>query len=280
MFTENKYYFCYCNIINKRIANSLAKSEYGERHHIIPRSLGGTNHRSNLVRLSAREHFVCHLLLVKCTTGANQYRMMNAVAKFMQSNKHQTRILTSRQYALCRRYAAACASYFRTGTLRSQSTINKAIQTNIERYGAGSSRINAIITEKQKQKMRAHRANRNTYEAWFKSADPEETRQRHSEWAKQHSNFVTQNPSVTEVGKRRLSVTKSPGTILTPYGSFSCRYDFDLHPTCKLIGFDTVFYMGNKLNGIIKTRAINRAHLPVAWLGKTWQEVGFNIISD
>jgi hypothetical protein len=27
--------------------------------------MGGTNHNSNLVKLTAREHFICHMLLVK-----------------------------------------------------------------------------------------------------------------------------------------------------------------------------------------------------------------------
>lgn len=36
-----------------------------ERHHIVPRCCGGSNDRSNIVRLSPREHFFCHFLLVK-----------------------------------------------------------------------------------------------------------------------------------------------------------------------------------------------------------------------
>ena len=38
---------------------------YFEIHHIIPRSLGGTDDASNLVNLTAREHYVVHQLLVK-----------------------------------------------------------------------------------------------------------------------------------------------------------------------------------------------------------------------
>jgi hypothetical protein len=43
-----------------RILNS-----YKERHHIIPRCLGGSNNKDNLVDLTAREHFIIHLLLSK-----------------------------------------------------------------------------------------------------------------------------------------------------------------------------------------------------------------------
>lgn len=38
---------------------------YTEIHHIVPRSLGGSDEESNLVMLSAREHYIAHLLLWK-----------------------------------------------------------------------------------------------------------------------------------------------------------------------------------------------------------------------
>jgi len=38
---------------------------YKEKHHIIPKCLGGTNDKENLVELTAREHFLCHMLLVE-----------------------------------------------------------------------------------------------------------------------------------------------------------------------------------------------------------------------
>lgn len=39
--------------------------DYTEVHHIVPRCIGGTDDKTNLVRLTAREHFVAHQLLVK-----------------------------------------------------------------------------------------------------------------------------------------------------------------------------------------------------------------------
>ena len=36
---------------------------YVEKHHIVPRCLGGTNNTENIVQLTAREHFICHQLL-------------------------------------------------------------------------------------------------------------------------------------------------------------------------------------------------------------------------
>lgn len=41
------------------------KGIYYEKHHIIPKCKGGTNHKSNLVLLTGREHFLAHKLLHK-----------------------------------------------------------------------------------------------------------------------------------------------------------------------------------------------------------------------
>lgn len=37
--------------------------EYYEKHHIVPSSMGGGNEKSNIVSLTAREHFLAHWLL-------------------------------------------------------------------------------------------------------------------------------------------------------------------------------------------------------------------------
>lgn len=38
---------------------------YSERHHIVPKCIGGTEAKANLVHLTAEGHFVAHQLLVK-----------------------------------------------------------------------------------------------------------------------------------------------------------------------------------------------------------------------
>lgn len=46
-------------------ARSRTLEDYCERHHIIPKCMGGDNSPENLVDLTAEEHFVAHLLLIK-----------------------------------------------------------------------------------------------------------------------------------------------------------------------------------------------------------------------
>ena len=46
-------------------ASSRVLAGYVEVHHIVPRCMGGTEDLTNLVQLTAREHFVAHQLLYK-----------------------------------------------------------------------------------------------------------------------------------------------------------------------------------------------------------------------
>lgn len=44
-------------------------TDYCERHHVVPKCLGGSDHYTNLVWLTPEEHYVAHLLLVKMNPG-------------------------------------------------------------------------------------------------------------------------------------------------------------------------------------------------------------------
>jgi len=94
------YQKIYDSIINRAILNNRKKCDdvYYERHHIIPRCMGGTNKSSNLVLLTAKEHFICHRLLVNIYPDNN--KLIRAVwAMSTMKNANQSRhIISSRVY--------------------------------------------------------------------------------------------------------------------------------------------------------------------------------------
>ena len=71
-----------------------------ELHHIIPRSLGGDNDSSNLVKFNYREHLLAHKLLVKIHNSGDSYRKMQAALWFMLGNtaKSEVSFKYSREY--------------------------------------------------------------------------------------------------------------------------------------------------------------------------------------
>lgn len=115
MFIDNKYSKCYYNIIEHRKNNPV--NGYVERHHIIPKSLGGSNKKENIVALTAREHFVCHRLLVKMTCGRDKMKMSYAIRCLVnQENKHQQRYkISSQTYAAIISITKASISKYQTG---------------------------------------------------------------------------------------------------------------------------------------------------------------------
>lgn len=109
MFTNNKYYKWYNNIIAAaRIRKELP--DYYELHHIVPRSLGGTDVYENLVNLSAREHFICHYLLTKFTIGNDYHKMVYACQGMRRMSDYQDRYINSRLYAVIKKEAARIQS--------------------------------------------------------------------------------------------------------------------------------------------------------------------------
>lgn len=59
------YQKIYDDICKRGQERILPKEVYTEKHHIIPKCLGGGNEKSNISVLTAKEHFICHLLLAR-----------------------------------------------------------------------------------------------------------------------------------------------------------------------------------------------------------------------
>ena len=93
---ENKYRKWYNSIICT--AQNRVLDCYTETHHILPKSLGGTDNLENLVKLTAREHFICHMLLVKFIEEKDRNKMVRAVIMMKASNNLQDRYINSRLY--------------------------------------------------------------------------------------------------------------------------------------------------------------------------------------
>jgi hypothetical protein len=161
IFIQNKYTKWYNNIISNAQTRSLPENTYIEKHHIIPRSLGGSNDHTNLVKLTAREHFVCHLLLTKMTAGRLRYKMSKALTMIMSIRRVGERnnySITSRWYEHARKLASVVRADYWTDERRKAQSIRTAnyfatVDKSTDEYkrrGAGARQynLNKVWTEK------------------------------------------------------------------------------------------------------------------------------------
>lgn len=87
----------YQRIYNEFIADRIEKQNsltgYFEKHHIKPRSHGGSNSKNNIVKLSASDHYFAHKLLAKIYGGGMiralvlMSRPLSNSAKFKKTRK-------------------------------------------------------------------------------------------------------------------------------------------------------------------------------------------------
>lgn len=134
---ENKYGIWYSNIIEYRINNPV--DGYTERHHIIPRSLGGSNDDVNLVDLTPKEHFICHLLLAKYYNYESYewYKMNHAFMMMKCNSQNQDRYFNSRLYQTLRENFSKVMSKSQSGKKNSNygamwiSNVSKMVNKKI-----------------------------------------------------------------------------------------------------------------------------------------------------
>lgn len=132
MFIPNKYTKIYFQIINR--AKSRTNLQYVESHHILPKSMGGSNKSDNLVLLTAREHYICHLLLTRMTTGTDKQKMFLALDCFTKPLVNQRNVRpNSRFVAQARVEAAQYLSQLRKGNAtRPAGTYRHSAETRLK----------------------------------------------------------------------------------------------------------------------------------------------------
>jgi hypothetical protein len=127
----------YDNIIESAKENALVRKEekincgvYFENHHIIPKFLGGRDDETNMVLLTAREHYICHWILYKinpCKENAFSWWMMsnNPGNKYHTDRKRQT----SRSYEYAKKAFSLHIGDVHRGKPLSQEHKNKLSQS-------------------------------------------------------------------------------------------------------------------------------------------------------
>jgi hypothetical protein len=142
----------YNSLIERARSRQLVAGSYFERHHIVPRCLGGDNSLNNLVSLTAEEHYLAHQLLVKIHPGNS--KLLSAAV--LMTIHHTEKRMTNKLFGWLRREYAKSI----TGIKRSEETCKKISQNRKGKTSPeGLERIREtsrkrIITEQEREKRR------------------------------------------------------------------------------------------------------------------------------
>lgn len=84
-----------------------------EKHHIVPKSEGGTNEEANLINLTAREHYVAHLLLAKIYDDRKMWAAVNCMTSKHFGNRDFR--FSSHLYEIARKHFSQYSGELRRG---------------------------------------------------------------------------------------------------------------------------------------------------------------------
>lgn len=166
MFIDNKYKKWYYKIIKNAQDRDIVPG-YSERHHIIPKSFfalsinelhgHNPNNKTNLVDLTFREHFICHLLLVKMTSGELRKKMALAAYMFVHSKKHTVK--NSREYSCLRQEFIDANSGLCNGFYGKKHTEKTRHKMSIAAKARPGNRTGAVLSEETKLRIKQSRTN-------------------------------------------------------------------------------------------------------------------------
>jgi hypothetical protein len=165
----------YLKIYNRIVERATNRDVLGyvENHHVIPKCLGGDNKKSNIVSLTAKEHYICHKLL--CEIYPNESKLKYAFWRMcnVANNEYQER-----------NYKVSAKVYSRIKDEISSITSKRTKNYSVE--------MRKLIGEKVSKKLKGRPSGKKGI------SKPE-----HSEWMKENNPFRGKTHSEEHIQKLR-----------------------------------------------------------------------------
>lgn len=186
---------------------------YKERHHIIPRCQGGGNDKANLVDLTASEHYIAHLLLVKMYPDF--YKLTFPIFMMGSSLGKEAR---SKLYEAIK----IAASEGRKGKIVSKETRAKLSAAGMGRFVSEETRAKRSILLKGKTRTEESRAKMRAAQKGKKHTEETRAKMRAAQKGRKHTEEAKAKVSVANKGRKFSNETKAKmssakkGTKRTP----------------------------------------------------------------
>lgn len=136
----------YDQIIERAKFRSL--EGYKEKHHIIPKCIGGIDKKENIVELTAREHFLCHKLLV--LIYPNKKCLIYALWMMSNGTRNNYLEVSTKDYE----YSRNLYSEHRKGFIYTKDSRKKMSESQKSKVGEKNSFYGRKHSEESKRKMR------------------------------------------------------------------------------------------------------------------------------
>lgn len=239
------YQQIYNNIINNANIKNRKKNKifYYENHHIKPKSIGGDDSLINMVLLTAKEHFIAHMLL--CEIYPNNHKLKFAfwaMCNQTTGDVNRSYIISSRTYLRAKKEFAVVNSHKHQGKIISKKHIN-----TIRKF---------MLSDKNPMKGKFGSDN-----PLYQRTRPQETKNRISETKRKHPE---RNPFFV-------------GYYVTPNGEYSLLTDASKEHG---VSIDTIRFRCKNNQRIVTNFSINMCpDLTINMFNKTYEEVGYYFIS-
>ena len=153
----------YTLIYNRLMERARTRSieGYTEKHHVVPRCMGGSDDKFNLVRLTPEEHYLAHQLLVKMYP--DNYSLVRAAIMMMPKRP------TNKLYGWLRRRFAEAQRIGQAGEFNSQygtkwvtngEKNRKVPKSQLPEEGWSEGRKSRIIRKRKKKQIDQEKAKR------------------------------------------------------------------------------------------------------------------------
>lgn len=139
----------YNQLIESRKSRGLDKSKldgYYEKHHIIPKCMGGKNEDSNYVLLTYREHILAHMILHRIYPNVNQVLGLFAILISKNKNLKRDKSMSSRYLSSLKE------AYIKAKDELARKQIGKSVPPEV-REKLRKASLNRKISEDTKKKL-------------------------------------------------------------------------------------------------------------------------------
>lgn len=157
------YQRIYDQFISDRKSKEAKISGYFERHHILPKSLGGSNCQENIIKLTFKDHVFAHRLLAKIYGGPMHYALWMMLNRSNSGRSESAFVEAKKNRSILMSENFSGENHYRYGQTLSEDVKKKISSTLKRRHKSGELKARSGWRWDEKDKKRISRQMKELY---------------------------------------------------------------------------------------------------------------------